>query len=603
METPKKTLEHVLAEFDAKSEPIVERDISWAVKTLRDEGDTSKPSLEWLAEVMAFDFREDCNWSDRPDGGWGTYFGPMTTWESEDGTWSSRPSLDCITPEMLDYWKKRAIVSSNLLMKARYAGLVWEFSKKVRGAARPVEMAWMWIDSTIQMTKNAVHKYPSAVLKKLKQAISLAITLNDDHRIEAVRDAIMSYEDDVAQDDKIGLCVNSFDLLVGNKKIPVEQDQLEKIIRNLEESLSCVAEIGEGASPDPWAAEAAATRLARYYKGKGQAADVKRVMLMYGKAFEKMAEPVAAMLGQAWLEKVYQHYREFGLKVEAEELLNKIRELGPDAKEDMKRFSTEFTVTDEDMRKYIRPFLDGDISRALNLVAATHIPRRDQTERQLLDLSKSAPMQFLLAHKLQDHEGRTMATVGPLKEDLKGHIIRQTAQNMQFTSVFLREVFREVFEKFKPTGDQILDYLFVSPLFKREKRSILKAGISAFLAEDAMGCIHYLIPQLESALRVLVEVKGGTVLKKNRIGGFNMKVFDELLRDQGVRVVLGEDVPLYFLVLFSDPRGVNLRNNVCHGISPEWVFNMTMADRVFHALLVLALVRENKEEKTQEEAT
>jgi len=74
-----------------------------------------------------------------------------------------------------------------------------------------------------------------------------------------------------------------------------------------------------------------------------------------------------------------------------------------------------------------------------------------------------------------------------------------------------------------------------------------------------------------------------------------LKNFEELLRDERVTGVLSSDVTLYFRTLFSDQRGLNVRNNVCHGLSPIETFGPAIADRIFHALLVLALVKEKKE--------
>jgi hypothetical protein len=50
----------------------------------------------------------------------------------------------------------------------------------------------------------------------------------------------------------------------------------------------------------------------------------------------------------------------------------------------------------------------------------------------------------------------------------------------------------------------------------------------------------------------------------------------------------------YFQVLFTDQRGWNIRNDVCHGISPVQAFSWPMTDRIFHALLILATMRERK---------
>ncbi|HWF06282.1 MAG TPA: DUF4209 domain-containing protein, partial [Candidatus Angelobacter sp.] len=44
-------------------------------------------------------------------------------------------------------------------------------------------------------------------------------------------------------------------------------------------------------------------------------------------------------------------------------------------------------------------------------------------------------------------------------------------------------------------------------------------------------------------------------------------------------------------VLYIDRRGLNIRNDLTHGLMEMDRFNRAIADRVFHSLLVLALIR------------
>ena len=53
----------------------------------------------------------------------------------------------------------------------------------------------------------------------------------------------------------------------------------------------------------------------------------------------------------------------------------------------------------------------------------------------------------------------------------------------------------------------------------------------------------------------------------------------------------------YLKILFTDNRGWNLRNDVCHGMIEPELFTKQSADRVLHALLSLGLVRYKEEQK------
>ena len=82
--------------------------------------------FEAKSELLAMSFSE---------GGydeWKTYFGPTTTWTKKDtGEIVYMPDWKEITKGDIEYWKKRLSETSNLFLKNRYAGLIWDFEKKI----------------------------------------------------------------------------------------------------------------------------------------------------------------------------------------------------------------------------------------------------------------------------------------------------------------------------------------------------------------------------------------------------------------------------------------------------------------------------------------
>ena len=212
----KSTLQECLAQIENRSGRMAEHEVGTAIRFLRQKDDPDEPPMEWLAEVMAFGFCE--NYRDK-DTGWGTYFGPMMVSPDEKGRMIESPSIQRVTAEILDYWTKRAKESKHPILRARYAGLVWDFTKKVTGQTADIEIARIRIDSIVEIAASNCHKDESDVITKLEHALHLAICLNDTFRIARVRDAILEYEDKVAEDNKPGLWGFSFDLLWKNKKV------------------------------------------------------------------------------------------------------------------------------------------------------------------------------------------------------------------------------------------------------------------------------------------------------------------------------------------------------------------------------------------------
>lgn len=578
--------------LDLLSKPCVEYEIDRAIHSYIKEQNIEELPFQWMAEGMAFAFME--NYPDQ-ETGWGTYYGPMMVLPNEAGQLSESPSIRLVTPEILAYWEKRSKEAKHPILKLRYADLVWDFSKTNANTAPHFSIAHTIIDSTIEIAKGKVHKNETDVITKLERALSVAISINDQKRKDLLRDTIIQYEDEIAQDDKPGLWGFSFNLLLRNKKIPLSAEVENKLVQDLENRLKRLSDVNDKEKLNPWGgAESAALDLAAYYRSINKNEDIKRVLLTLGNVFEIASEDATPLQISAWLQHIHAIYLEFGLNDEAQNIAKKIKSVGPKIKDEMKTFSYEMKITKKEMDDYVNALIDEDLQASIGRIANQFVPLKDQVENQLRDLKKKAPVSFLFTKQIQDHHGRPIATIGPIEDDLMGHIVSQTSQNMRISSIFLGRVLEELISRFKITTQYFVDYLYKSPVFEEDKKIILLDGIKAYLDGNHLVAIHLLVPQIENAFRKLVELSGGSVLKPGRTGGMNLKTLDEILRDHNIAVIFGEDESLYFRILLTDQRGWNIRNNVCHGIIPADTFQSIISDRIFHVLLLLSLIRKTE---------
>ena len=583
----------VLSTFDESTEQYTEHDVLDAVNKLRRECEQEgiEPVQEIQAESMAFGFCENYQ---HGENGWGTYFGPMAVYKNDQGQWVEGPSIKRITQDIISYWKNRASQAIHPLLKARYADLVWDFSYITTQERAPYEMACIAIDSVIEIASKDIHRFSTDVITKLRRALSLARRLNIQSKTETVVDAIIAYEDKIAEDSKCGLWGFSFDLLVEDKNISLSDKQQKKIIDDLENRLKRVSDPENKSTFDPFASESAAVRLARHYRRLSNNEEIKRVLTHYGGAFQKASENASALLSMSWLEKVHNNYSQFNLKEDAGQIAIELKNLGAKCKGEMKPISHEFTIPKDEMEKYVNAMTEGDIKTALDRITRKYIPNRKREEKEVEKLSQEFVVQSIMPIQLHDHEGRFRASVGPFHEDPDGHLILHISQDLQVSDFYMRKVMQGFFSKFNPSAETILDHIYQSPVFNEDKRTIISEGLKAYVEGNSIIAVHLLIPQIEDALRNLAGMTGSAIYKPGRVGGFFLKTMDEILHESRVVETLGEDIILYLRVLFTDPRGLNLRNSVCHGICPSDLFSPSTADRVFHSLLVLSLLRESE---------
>lgn len=584
------TLTEILDSFDKSSgKTFDEHDIASELKQLIPE-DKSKVEMDLRAELMAFEFVEDYP---NNETSWGTYFGPMFVINNNDGTATESPSIKLVTTEIIEYWTKRAYESQNPILVARYSGLVWDFQNQITGTKPNHKIARLYAQSLIDTSISKTYKREVYVFKKIERALEISSALNDDVLIEKCKLSLIAFEKDNSQDSKPGLWGYCYDLLIGNKKVKLSKEEEEAIIIELENKLNRLTTSDDaGSKIDPWAAEAAADRLAQYYSKKNKFEDVRRVILKVGKAFEDIMSEASSMQASGWTEHLYRLYSKFNLKEEAAQALLKIRQLGPKVSEELKPISHSMDIPREEIEKYVNSMTDGSIEEFLERFIFNYIPNKEEVKKQLFQLAKAAPFQFMIGQALQDEKGRVVATIGSLENDLEGHIVRQVSQSLTFSSLFMHLIIEKAKERFTLTKSDILKYIQTSPIIDKSRFSIIEESLNAYFNNNFLVFTHLVIPQIEEAMRNLVELAGGNVLKDaKRGGGFQLKTFDEILRDSKLVEVVGEDFATYFRILFTDQRGWNLRNNVFHGLANPNTFNNQTGHRLLHSLLCLGLVR------------
>lgn len=573
-----------LTEIEAKNNPINESDISSKIGEII--GQNNELSNEVNAEGIAFHFSEDNSDSEY---GWGTYFGPLATIPNDDGTVSEIPSIKRINNEIITYWEKRSQEAKHPVLKARYSGLVWDFSKPITDQQPSHKIARAYVSSLLDIAEGNLHTSEISIIDKLERAQSVAISLNADELIERANQVILDYEDRVADDTKAGLFGFSFDLLVENKNSKATDDQKNKIISDLESRLGRIAEIG-----NPWGCEAVAKRLADYYRRKGHLGDVHRVIKIIGAAFQKISESASPLQILAWLQHMHHIYTAYQMNKEADAVLKKMREVGPSVNEDMQEISVTHEIPTEEFEAFVEAMIDGTLDEAIQRIVYHYIPKKDEIENQLHDQARDNPLSFFIPQTLHDQEGRPVAHIGPLRDDLDGNIVRHMTQDMSIKSVFLEEILRRLINRHDLDDVKLTELIYGSPVFLEEKKGIIRRGIEAYLEQDYLVSAHLLIPQIEDGIRNLIELCNGSVLKRtrSRLGGFQLKTFGELLKDETFVRYFREDVSFYFQVLYTDERGWNLRNQICHGLMAEKLFIGPHLDRIIHTLFMLSLIKE-----------
>jgi hypothetical protein len=555
-----------------------------------------------LAEHSAFMFLERAE----EDSLWGTYFAPMAEWTTSDGGRTVQPDVAKLNEGTVQHWEERAGKTTNPVLRARYADCVWDLERAITGGKRQHKFAIVAAQSYIETAKRDgfageivnVAALPRALsiagVQMLARAVQLAQSINARELATAAASEMIAFCSRHGDPAHAGVWLAPFDTLHGQKDL-LTAEQEDMIIRDLETMLERTSSTENGKDFNPFGAQSAAERLSKHYK---TAEETKRVVQVYGSAFESMARDASPMLAMAWMQPVIERYQQVGLKSESERLANAAVEKGKRIGEDLKTYSIEVPIERELIDKETNALLAGtELNLKLFRIGLEFTPMATQVKKSLDFARENTPLLTLIGQNIINADGQTTARIGSLDDDLEGRLQRQTADHIGMLQLFLSHALSELKLRDGPTANQIVDVLYECPLFSERRKGLITEGIAAYLGQDWVKAIHVLVPQMEEILRNLLAEIGVPVSKtvRNNPGVTDLKNMGDVLSDERIKVVLGEDRWRYLSVLYIDRRGINLRNQVAHGLVSHEGFNPYIADLVFHSFLSVCTLRKAKE--------
>lgn len=580
----------VTAGFDAEKVPLLEEDIAWALwKSANSHAELTPQQRHGLwAELAAFQFEptpseDTCVW--------GTYFGPIYTGKREDGTPIYNPYITDADGDVLAHWQERTLSVSHPVMKARYADLVWDLSRKITGDKPNFRFASTAIDAYVETTRKHLYKDSMLGICYVTRALNLALSIHDQKRIEVARDAMFDLFDVIAEPKKIGTWHFLFDALYENKKVPLSQHQKRFLIDSLEKILLACIDPSSSSPLNLYAAYIAVDRLAKHYRRTNQNADAHRVADAYGRIVESLANKEAPTMAMSRLQQLFQFYLDQGMAEDAKRVQLAALAKGKEAVPSMRRISHAVEVNPQQLDEFVTEMTEGGIEVAMRRIAIHFIPSTPAARKLLEEMTKKYPVSSSFP-SIYIADNQFIAGAGSVDDDPDGQLYLQIAQSLDIGYLFLGKSIDKLRERYAPKAEELADFFCRPDMFDPEHNGLVQDGVAAYLDGDHVKAVHVLVPQIEYALRNLLVSLGSPPNKPTGggMGTMQLKNLNDILREPKVQSSLGEDMWRYLLAFLADARGQNLRNRVSHGLLAREAFSRPMSDRVFHVLLTLALI-------------
>ena len=509
---------------------------------------------------------------------WGTYYGPYLQLKDKDNNNIDVPPYESITVETIAYWEKRISQTDNPLLKSRYCGLVWDFKIKVCGESYSPNLQQEYIKSLLAAANGNYCDHPVSIVVILERAFQIASTDND---YTDVKKAYAIFENNHATDEFPGLWASQFRLMLNYPK-RFSVTEKETLLSQHEERLKRLsATVGA-----EWVALDQATLLADYYIKSQNLNEINRVLLIAENAFRNNFSSYSAMQQLGVLDDLAHKYAHYSLSKERERLLAEISAIGNKAKNEMDQFEAPTQYSQEALNEVTEDILKGDDSEQIKRFVSFFIPRIEYNAKQLREYSQKFPLQYLTGTQIIDDAGRPLSYVGNIDDDFDGQLIQHITQNIEFESPILRYVIAQMIGRNILSTASIRNQFEKSGLFDENKLNfIINCFENYYFKCDSIAFCHLIVPQIEDTIRAFVELSGHSVIRPQRNNkGYQLKTLDDLLRDESISRVYGDDVCLYLRIYLTDQRGENIRNSLCHGTRKPEMYDLLVADRLLHIM-------------------
>lgn len=582
-----------LAELEAKPRPIEPLSHFAELDALVEPDKlTDDERLGCEAEILGWRFMP-MRGDDR--GPWNSYFGPIGAGTSVDGEEVYFPDARKISRETIEYWRTRSEQTSHPVMRARYADL-------------PLEIGRIWNhhhpDGPLftfprELSQRATEAYLSSIATGLEEsdhqawtflnrALRLALFVKDIPCVEQTKLASFEYCRKQRAAGMSGYWWNLDNMLWDRKGVALTEAQRDELIGWLQEALDVHADISDPRLFDPHQARDAADRLLRWSKKIGEPARGIAAIKKAGGAFEAMAAQSNALTAAAWLEDLSRGYRQANLMEDAARVDAAIKERAEEAEQSMTRHEIMLEITKEQIDQWLDDLLITSLEFSLSRIAVKLMTSEEQLRELVERSAANAPLLAHLSISLWGPHGFTQATVGSVKDDMPGRIMNMAATLIGQRAPWLHIALERTKDKWGLNTDNLFEWLTQSPLFPPNAHSLLRAGIEAWFTEDHLKAIHLLTPQAEAALREWLMQLGETpMVPATSSGGFEVIGLGKMLRTESFGTKVNSALRLHLLALYTDPKGLNLRNRIAHGLASPEILSRGAANWVVHSLLAI----------------
>ncbi|HHT9124967.1 MAG TPA: DUF4209 domain-containing protein [Candidatus Brocadiia bacterium] len=540
------------------------------------EDKETEQKLIW--EHQLFDFMTDTE-AGKPEKD--KRFYPKATFVTENGKTINVPEITDFKDDSIEYFKKRTHETKNTVLKARYSDFVWEIKKDPSFGKVAVDCYLELLEDYYQKTwffRLADAFYRIIYLSMLKVV--------NDAKFRIIKEKLFDYLDKMIKDGHHRFCLELLDAFTHIKKERTIDDEYNKA---LSISQQCAQHFRKAQN---FYLERSFLEIEEKLNSIYSHADLfrmtreRRAQSFVDEALfreEKNDFLAAAIIYQDAL-KIYQ---QLGDREKINLYKNKLTEANKKSVKGFKRVSIETRIPNEEIEKLtdiilIAPNLNEALIR---LVFDDLLPNYQDLVKQTEDMKTTNPLQFLVNTQVIDKEGHLLSVD---KDPSYSILIRNSMLHIKFKTILINRIIERLIQEKGLNKDNLILYLKNWGLIDDNNLKIIEHGIERYFAEDYISSMCILVPQLEAVIRSLLK-KGGiqTISFERGTTSTQESNLSELLERPEVREIFGETLHWYIKLVSVEKLGLNLRNDIAHGLIEFEKCNLSNTNIILHIFILL----------------
>ncbi len=515
------------------------------------------------------------------------------------------PEITAFTDEQFLYYERRMIETDNIFLKVRYSDFLFEYgSEKV--TRKKYQISQFLLASLVESCRKyqTVHEDSNFILS-ISRLVEVSLSMNNKKYLQQAIQLIHSQ------------LIESRD--IDNSIWACNLSQLVRIILDSkfkgyisEELYTCTLTILTNLKNKCFE-----NHEYHFYRlfieesialGKFEAYNTEQIQnlrLDIGKSYELEAEyqggrqQKSSLIKAFNLEQALEYYKNMGETEKINDLKVLIKQTYEtyQQSDEMATIKIPFTIPTDYIDNCISPYIISNIHESLDKLAKSDefIPNVSIIKQQQ-SLQEADNNFFNLVSKSIIHGGNKIVNAETKEESKKFIFITSYVQELTLNlEIFLKAIFEKLIEEHSLSADHLMEKFDSWKMLDERNYPLVKAGIENFFKEDYVSSIHILVPQFESTFRRFLAKLGfaTTSLKKDMVQ-YEI-TFNEFLVKDYIKTFLGEDIHTLIQIIMVEPMGLNLRNEIAHGLIKQSDITKSKCILVIYLFLILTRYDDNKE--------